>query len=89
MKDSKPWKPVEFTDSEAAAVQALAAGNANEGQQQMALKWIIEKAGFAYQQSYFPGDDGRRDTDFAEGRRFVANTIIKLTKWRLGNVQTK
>ncbi len=73
-----------YVDADAAAIQALAAGNANEGQQQRALKWIIEIAGGAYNMSFYPGEEGRRDTDFAEGRRFVANSIIKLTKLPLG-----
>lgn len=33
------------------------------------------------------GDDGKRETDFAEGRRFVGNQIIKLTKASIGQMK--
>jgi len=79
--DFKPWQPVEYTEKECNAVKALAEGLADDEQQRVALRWIVEKAGFAYEQTYFPGS--ARDTDFAEGRRFVANSIIKLIKTRV------
>ena len=73
-----------------AAMQALRDGVANEDQQYLAMKWIIEVAGFAYQQSFHPGgEDGRRATDFSEGRRFVANSIIKMMKIPLSVVQAQ
>ena len=87
LNQTKPWAPAEYGRNEVVAIQALSDGVANDEQQRIALRWIIEEAGFAYQQSYFPGgEDGRRDTDFAEGRRFVANSIIKLIKMPMSKV---
>jgi uncharacterized protein YycO len=80
MKERKPYTPAEYSADDVAAIQALVAGVANEGQQRTAVAWIITKAGAAYDQSYFSGPGGDRDTAFAEGRRFVANSILKLSK---------
>ena len=62
------------------AMQAMATGTANEQQQKRALAWIINHACMTYHQSFRPGINGERDTCFAEGRRFVGNQIIRLTK---------
>ena len=59
-------------------------GDADKGKQQRALKFVIENIAGAYDVSYRPGaDEGRRDTDFAEGRRFTGLQIIKLLKLNL------
>ena len=78
------WLPVSYDETLTGAVKALASGTANAGQQQRALKWIIEQAAATYDMSYRPGEDGRRDTDFHEGRRFVGNQIVKQLKLTTG-----
>lgn len=78
--NSKPWIPVGYDDALTGAIKALAVGNASSDQQQRALKWIVEAAAATYDMSYRPGEDGRRDTDFHEGRRFVGNQIVKQLK---------
>lgn len=76
-----PWTPPDYEPADASAMQALLRGEADSYQQQRALKWIIEKAAGTYDQSFYPGaEDGRRNTDFAEGRRFVGNAVVKLTR---------
>lgn len=69
--------PVAPTFSDATAVQALAAGKANEGQQKHALKWILEVACglpvWAYRESV-------RETDIALGRQFVGQQIVGLMR---------
>lgn len=77
-KKSAAWHPAPYAKADVAALQALQAGNANEGQQKRALRWIIENAAATYDMSYRP--ESARDTDFAEGRRFVGNQIVKLLK---------
>lgn len=63
--------------SEHAALRALQDGTATPEQQQLALKWIVEKASAYYELSFRPGDErGRRETDWYEGRRFVGAQII-------------
>jgi hypothetical protein len=79
--DASPWKPVPFTEADVAAIQALNAGKANEGQQRHALEWIINVVAGSYDQSYRPGSEGDRDTAFAEGRRFVGLSLVKAIKY--------
>jgi|32_taG_2_1085360.scaffolds.fasta_scaffold77212_1 hypothetical protein len=72
-----PCDHVPISKSEAIAVQALNVGEATADQQKLAIKWIVEKACMLYDQSFFPGEEGRRLTDFSEGRRFVGNEIFR------------
>ena len=86
--DHAPWKPPAADDAVVAAVQALAKGTATPDQQRRALTWIIEKAAGTYDMSYRPGGpEGERDTVLAEGRRFVGNQIVKLTKIKIGQAR--
>lgn len=78
--DHAPWKPAKYELPDATSIQALAKGEANPDQQMRVLKWIIESAAGTYEPSYRPGQEGDRDTSFAEGRRFVGLQIVKLLK---------
>jgi len=85
---SRPWQPARCTKADISAVKALSNGTANSEQQVRALKWIVENASMYYDLSFSPGgDDGRRDTDFAEGRRYVGGQIVKLTKLDLSKLK--
>ena len=78
-KPKATWEPAAYDHATVIAVKALAAGNASEGQQQAALRWIIEAAAGTYDVSYRPDvHGGDRDTAFHEGRRFVGLTLVKL-----------
>lgn len=76
--ENSPWMPPRYELADVSALQALQRGEASAEQQRRALKWLIGPACGAYDMSYRPGEDGRRDTDFAEGRRFVGLQIVKL-----------
>ena len=91
MKDSsRPWFPAPYEKADASAIQALSRGLADPEQQQRALKWIIEGAAMCYGMSFIPGgEDGRRDSDFAEGRRYVGQQIVKMTKLNLAVIPNK
>lgn len=67
-----------------AAFQNMAKGIANEGQQQLVMDYIIYDLCGYYDISFRPGDDGRRETDFSEGKRWVGAKIVLLTKLKLG-----
>lgn len=76
-----PWMPVEYEIADVSAIQALMIGEATPEQQKRAMFWIVEKACATYQPSFWPGgEEGQRNTDFAEGKRFVGNSIVKMTK---------
>ena len=86
-KPAGPWTPSNYDVVDVQAIQALVRGDATADQQQRALRWIIEQAAGTYDQSFWPGgEDGRRNTDFAEGRRFVGNQIVKLTKLNVSSL---
>lgn len=75
---SKAWCPPDYTPADINAMQALSTGAANEDQQRRAFKWILETAAQTYGLSYRPESD--RDTAFAEGRRFVGLSMVKLLR---------
>lgn len=72
-----PYIPVDYEPMHVVALQALSEGRANEHQQQIILKWMIEEAAGMYQFSYYPSE---RDTAFALGRAFVGQQMVKLLK---------
>ena len=73
-----PWHPAPYDDGVSAAIKALAAGNANESQQQRALHWIVHTLCGTYDQPYRPESD--RDTVFACAKMFVGQQIVKMMK---------
>lgn len=92
MKNQKsapePWMPAEYEIADVAAIQAIFRGDATPDQQKRALNWVIERAAGTYDMSYIPGGaDGARNTDFAEGKRFVGNSIVKMLKINLGTLR--
>ena len=88
--DPKPWLPAEWDLPDVVSMQACVEGTADEDQQKRAMKWIIEKASGVYEQSFYPGgEEGRRDTDFAEGRRYVGNAIVKLLHLNVSALRRK
>ena len=70
--------PAQYEAADATAIQQLEQGTAGPEMQKRALAWIINQAAGLYEQSYRPGDP--HDTAFAEGRRFVGNTVVKMLK---------
>jgi len=75
-----PWTPYNWADNLPAvyALQALQKGEANPEQQKQALDLIITQLSAYYELSYNPTNP--RDTDFAEGKRFVGAQVVKLLK---------
>lgn len=63
------------------AIQAMANGQANEGQQKIALDWIINDLCRTHDLSFRPDDiGGERETAFAEGRRFTGLQLARIVK---------
>lgn len=76
---SSPWLPVDYELADVDAMRALSLGTANKDQQLRAIQWILLKAADRLGMSFHPGgEEGRRNTDFMEGRRFVGNQVVKL-----------
>lgn len=76
-----PWAPAEYEAADITAIQACIVGEAAPEQQIRAMKWVIEKASAYMDMPFRPGgEDGRRDTDFACGRMFVGQQVVKLSR---------
>lgn len=73
-----PWEATPYEIADVAAVQAISKGTATPDQQIRAIKFIVEKVCATYDMSY--RTNSARDTDFAEGKRFVGNQIVKYTR---------
>lgn len=87
----RPWHPVtvrpdnemprndlEIRRTDCVALQALAAGVANEDQQKRALGAILQICGI-HQPSWMPAEHGgARESDFAAGKQHVGFQIKKL-----------
>lgn len=59
------------------AIRALHDGKATDSQQKLVWDWLMYVTG-QDDISFRPGEDGRRETDFAEGKRFVGQQIRKM-----------
>lgn len=82
LAEHAPWMPVACGPEIVGALQSLWRGDALPHQQKMAMEWIVRMSanGGAL---FFPGEAGRRDTDFALGRLFVGQQIEALLKVKL------
>lgn len=87
LADHAPWKPSEWEPEDAGALQALMRGDAADHQQKRALQFIIERLCGTYEPAFRPADDGRRDTDFALGKAYVGQQIVKLLKVNLSRLR--
>ena len=66
------------------ALQSVWAGNANEGQQIMAISFIIDDlCGRSSSQFY----ESERDTNFALGKKFIGDHIAGAINAKLGKIQ--
>ena len=77
----QPWMPPDWDEDVLWAVRQLSQGKANTGQQQLAWDWLMYLTGASESfsdLSFRPGEDGRRATDFAEGKRFVGLQVRKM-----------
>jgi hypothetical protein len=77
-KSFEPWAPPPIELRDVAAIKALQRGDASAEQQRHALKFIVEKACATYELSFCPDENGRRSTDFAEGKRRVGLLLVGL-----------
>lgn len=63
------------------AIQAMSHGEANQGQQKIALDFLIHELCRTYDFSFRPDDKGgERETALAEGRRFVGIQLERIIR---------
>ena len=92
VKTLLPWQlPIDRIPPWAiSAVRAIAAGTADEHQQREGLAWIRDGLSARTRMSFWPGgDDGRRATDFAEGRRWVGDQLQRICNLTPGQVDPR
>lgn len=78
-----PWQLAATTDADVFAIQAIAKGIANAAQQQQAYDYVVRVLCETDRMTFWPGgEDGRRATDFAEGKRWVGVQLRRLEKLR-------
>lgn len=65
------------------AIQAVAKGIANDIQQTRAFEYIVHALCEIDRMSFYPGaENGRRASDFAEGKRWVGIQLRRIEKLR-------
>jgi hypothetical protein len=76
---SGPHTPAEYDEKVIMAVRAFHEGKASRGQQMLFRYWLLNAVCRVDDMSFrIGGEDGRRATDFAEGKRYVANQYRKM-----------
>jgi hypothetical protein len=83
-KITPPWQVNAPEAMIANAFEALQRGHASAHQQKLAMTWLVYECCDYYGLSFRPGEDGRRDTDFAEGKRFVGAQVVKMMNIKAG-----
>lgn len=80
---SVPWQLPLVEPADVYALQALEKGTANEAQQKRAISFVTVKLCAADRMTFYPGgEDGRRASDFAEGKRWVGGQLRRILKLR-------
>lgn len=78
-----PWQLPVVVNADVYALQAMAKGIANEFQQKHAWDFITRVLCRPDFMSFYPGgEDGKRASDFAEGKRWVGNQLRRIEKLR-------
>ena len=73
---NSPILPPPRSQEVAWSLKGLSAGDADSGQQGLALRWIIHQLCGTYDFPYRP--DSERDTNIALGKQFVGQQIVAL-----------
>lgn len=79
----RPWQMPRIEDADIFALQAIANGTAGNAQQQRAYECIVRILCETDRMTFWPGgEDGKRATDFAEGKRWVGLQLRRIEKMR-------
>ncbi len=79
----RPWQIPRIEDADIFAIQAVANGTASDAQQQRAYRYVVRTLCETDRMTFWPGgEDGKRATDFAEGKRWVGLQLRRIEKMR-------
>lgn len=83
LQPDRPWQMPRIEDADIFALQAVAGGTANTAQQQRAYAYVVRILCETDRMTFWPGgEDGKRATDFAEGKRWVGIQLRRIEKMR-------
>lgn len=89
VKTPLPWKLPPIEDADIFAIQAFSKGIAGEAEQ-LRVWAVLRKLAGADAMSFWPGgEDGRRASDFAEGKRWVADQMRRLSRLKPAQVSSR
>src|SRR5258707_10189522 len=78
-----PWKIRGSEDAAIFAIQAVANGTASDAQQRRVYEYVVRILCETDRMTFWPGgEDGKRATDFAEGKRWVGVQLRRIEKMR-------
>jgi hypothetical protein len=79
----RPWQTPRIEDADIFALQAIAKGTASSAQQQRVYDYVVRTLCETDRMTFWPGgEDGKRATDFAEGKRWVGLQLRRIAKMR-------
>jgi hypothetical protein len=79
----RPWQIPRIDDADIFALQAVANGTASNPQQRRAYEYVVRTLCETDRMTFWPGgEDGKRATDFAEGKRWVGLQLRRIEKMR-------
>jgi hypothetical protein len=82
-RPDRPWQIPRIDDADIFALQAVANGTASSAQQQRAFEYVVRSLCETDRMTFWPGaEDGKRATDFAEGKRWVGLQLRRIEKMR-------
>lgn len=85
-----PWKLPGLTTPDIVALQALEQGVADQHQQRHAWQVIRETLCGCERMTFWPGGlEGERATSFAEGKRWVAAQLRRISRLKPSGVDTR
>lgn len=88
-KTPQPWQLPVLEDADIFAVQALAQGVGGKAEQLRAWAFIRKLAAADLMSFWAGGEDGRRATDFAEGKRWVADQLRRISRLKPAAVSSR
>ncbi len=84
IRGSRCFSTPKVTKREAQAIKALAAGEATEFEQKLALAVIVNKFSRPHDVTYVPDSDSQ--STFLSGRAFVGMKLLKIIKIPIGKL---
>lgn len=87
VESTNPVLPPRVSVAEITALKAIFAGSASEQQQKAGMAWIVHQAAGLDFLAWYPGSEGQRASDFAQGKRSVGLNIKRVIEMSAADVE--